>query len=106
MPAGRLEVPKVAVLASHRGHGPDLVLRWNDMPAVPAEIDVVVHLHGYSWASMTLPKHMEVWAGLDLGPVDGAAGTGRTRPTLTVLPARATSRASRSAGSTATRSPR
>jgi hypothetical protein len=86
VPAGRMEVAKVAVLANHRGHGPDLVLRWNDMPTVPAVIDVVVHLHGYSWASMTLPKHIEVWAGLDLSPVDGAAGIGRTRPTLTVLP--------------------
>ena len=84
--AGRLEVTQIPLLASHRGRAPDLVLRWNDMPTVPAEIDVVVHLHGYSRAAMTLPKHMEVWAGLDLGPVDGASGTGRTRPTLTVLP--------------------
>jgi hypothetical protein len=86
VPAGRLEVDRVSLLAGHRGRSPDLVLRWNDMPSVPAEIDVVVHLHGYSWATMTLPKHMEVWSGLDLGPVDGASGTGRTRPTLTVLP--------------------
>lgn len=84
--AGSLPVPRVPLLASHRGHAPDLILRWNDMPTVPAEIDVVVHLHGYSRATMTLPKNIEVWAGLDLGPVDGASGTGRTRPTLTVLP--------------------
>ncbi len=86
VPAGRLEVARVPLLAGHRGRSPDLVLRWNDMPSVPAEIDVVVHLHGYSWATMTLPKHVEVWAGLDLGPVDGAGGTRRARPTLTVLP--------------------
>jgi hypothetical protein len=86
VPAGRLEVARVPLLSGHRGRSPDLVLRWNDMPSVPTEIDVVVHLHGYSWATMTLPKHIEVWAGLDLKPVDGASGTGRTRPTLTVLP--------------------
>ncbi|MGH8932037.1 MAG: D-alanyl-D-alanine carboxypeptidase family protein [Egibacteraceae bacterium] len=86
VPAGRLEVARVPLLAGHRGRSPDLVLRWNDMPSVPVEIDVVVHLHGYSGATMTLPEHMEVWAGLDLGPVDGASGTGRIRPTLTVLP--------------------
>ena len=84
--AGTLEVQKIPLLASHRGRAPDLILRWNEMPTVPAEIDVVVHLHGYSWATMTLPKHMEVWAGLDLAPVDGASGAGRSRPTLTVLP--------------------
>lgn len=84
--AGTLEVQKIPLLASHHGRAPDLILRWNEMPTVPAEIDVVVHLHGYSWATMTLPKHMEVWAGLDLVPVDGASGAGRSRPTLTVLP--------------------
>jgi hypothetical protein len=86
VPAGRLEVPRIPLLASHSGRAPDLILRWNDMPTVPAELDVVVHLHGYASATMTLPKRIEVWAGLDLGPVDGTSGTGRTRPTLTVLP--------------------
>jgi len=84
--AGRHEVPRTPVLASHRGKAPDIILRWNDMWAMPAEIDVAVHLHGYSFAWMTLPKHMEVWSGLDLGPVDGASGAGHTKPILTVLP--------------------
>lgn len=84
--AGRLEVASVPLLQSHRGQAPDLVLGWNAMASMPAELDIVVHLHGYSFARMTLPKNMEVWAGLDLAPVDGASGTGRTRPTLTVLP--------------------
>ncbi|TML61286.1 MAG: hypothetical protein E6G22_09660 [Actinobacteria bacterium] len=84
--AGRVEVPHVPMLARHRGKPPDLVLRWNDMPAAPAEIDVVVHLHGYSRTGMTLPRDIERWSGLDLAPVDGAAGQGRRRPTLTVLP--------------------
>jgi hypothetical protein len=35
---------------------------------------------------MTLPKDKEACAGLDLVPVDGARGTGRIQPTLTVLP--------------------
>jgi LAS superfamily LD-carboxypeptidase LdcB len=84
--AGRLEVARVPLLARHRGQGPALVLRWNDMPSRPEEIDVVVHLHGYSRAGMTLPRDIERWSGLDLAPVDGAPGQGRSRPTLTVLP--------------------
>lgn len=84
--AGRLEVPEVPVLASHRGNPPALVLRWNDMASVPAEIDVVVHLHGYSRPGMCLPRDIEPYSGLDLAPVDGAGGRGRSRPTLTVLP--------------------
>jgi alkylhydroperoxidase/carboxymuconolactone decarboxylase family protein YurZ len=84
--AGHLHVDRVPVLASHRGESPALVLRWNDMPSVPAEIDVVVHLHGYSRLGMTLPTHIEKWSGLDLTPLDRAGGGGRSRPTLTVLP--------------------
>jgi hypothetical protein len=84
--AGRLEVPEVPVLASHLGNVPALVLRWNDMASVPAEIDVVVHLHGYARPWMRLPRDIEPYSGLDLAPVDGAGGRGRSRPTLTVLP--------------------
>jgi hypothetical protein len=84
--AGRHEVASVPVLARHRGASPALVLRWNDMAARPAEVDVVVHLHGYSQAGPTLSGGIERYSGLDLVPVDGAAGRGRSRPTLTVLP--------------------
>jgi hypothetical protein len=84
--AGRYDVPKVSLLAGHRGQGADLILRWNDMPAAPTEIDVAVHLHGYTKAVMTLEKNIIVWSGLDLAPVDGKQGSGRSRPTLTVLP--------------------
>lgn len=84
--AGRLEVPEVPVLASHRGKVPALVLRWNDMASVPGEIDVVVHLHGYARPWMRLPQDIEPYSGLDLAPVDGAGGRGRSRPTLTILP--------------------
>ena len=88
VPAGKMKVPQLRVLAGHRGkgNGPDAILHWNAMPSVPTEIDVVVHLHGFSSAGKTLVNHYQTWAGLDLAPVDGAAGAGRTRPTLTVLP--------------------
>jgi hypothetical protein len=83
---GRHEVANVPVLARHRGASPALVLRWNDMAAMPAEVDVVVHLHGYSQAGPTLLGDIERYSGLDLVPVDGATGRGRSRPTLTILP--------------------
>jgi LAS superfamily LD-carboxypeptidase LdcB len=84
--AGRLEVATAPVLARHRGKAPAIVLRWNDMPSAPAEIDVVVNLHGFSRPWLTLPRDIEPTSGLDLAPVDGAAGRGRSRPTLTILP--------------------
>jgi len=84
--AERLEVPGVPVLASHRGQPPALLLRWNDMPGKPASVDIVVHLHGYSQGAATIAGGIERYSGLDLAPVDGAAGQGRSRPTLTVLP--------------------
>jgi LAS superfamily LD-carboxypeptidase LdcB len=84
--AGRVEVARVPVLASHRGAPPDLVLRWNDMPSAPQEVDVVVHLHGFWYPRMTLKRDIEPVSGLDLAPIEGAAGQGRRRPTLTVLP--------------------
>lgn len=84
--AGGVSVDRVPLFAGHRGKRPDLLLRWNDMPSVPEEIDVVVHLHGYWYAGMTLPNDIERVSGLDLAPIEGATGQGRTRPTLTVLP--------------------
>jgi N-acetyl-anhydromuramyl-L-alanine amidase AmpD len=79
-------IARVPVLASHRGNPPALILGWNDMQAVPDEVDVVVHLHGYSKPWVDLRKNIVPISGLDLQPVDGAPGTGRTRPTLTILP--------------------
>jgi hypothetical protein len=84
--AGKVEVPTVPLLAHHRGVPPDLILRWNDMASAPEEIDVVVHLHGYWYAGMELPRDIEPVSGLDLVPIKGATGQGRARPTLTVLP--------------------
>ena len=71
----RVEVPRVPLLSRHRGSPPDLILRWNDMTSVPQEIDVVVHLHGFWYAGMKLPKDIEPVSGLDLTPIEGAVGT-------------------------------
>jgi hypothetical protein len=84
--AGRRDLPTAPVLAGHRGRGPALTLRWNDMAAPPAKVDVVVHLHGYSRAWLDLSTDIEPYSGLDLAPLDGARGSGRSRPTLTLLP--------------------
>lgn len=84
--AGKVKVDRVPLLSSHRGKAPDLILRWNDMPSVPDEIDVVVHLHGFWYPGLELTRDIEPVSGLDLTPIKGESGQGRTRPTLTVLP--------------------
>jgi LAS superfamily LD-carboxypeptidase LdcB len=84
--AGSLPVERIPLLSRHAGRPPDLVLGWNDMPSAPAEIDVAVHLHGFWKPGLTLPANIVGVSGLDLAPVDGAGGQGRSRPTLTVLP--------------------
>jgi N-acetylmuramoyl-L-alanine amidase/Extensin-like protein C-terminus len=80
-----LAVPRVPLLASHRGRPPDLILRWN-VPSVPEVIDVVVHLHGFRRPGLRLDDDIKSISGLDLTPVGGETGSGRSRPTLTVLP--------------------
>ena len=54
----------------------------------PAEIDVVVHLHGYAGpaAGMRLPRDKEKVSGLDFSDPTGVEIGGRTRPTLALLP--------------------
>jgi len=84
--ANEVRVPRIPLLKRHSGRPPDLILRWNDMPSVPAEIDVAVHLHGFWYDRMSLVRDIEPVSGLDLVPVKGEQGQGRTRPTLTVLP--------------------
>ena len=66
-------------LRAHAGTQPDLFLRWNAIPATAEAVDVVVHLHGFSQngGNMKLAEKVPR-SGLDL--------TGRTRPTLAVLP--------------------
>lgn len=89
VPAARVEVAQVPLLAGHRGSAPDLIVKWNDMTD-PVEIDVVVHLHGHSSRGerMRLPDDKEPLSGLDFHDPDRPAdpATGRTRPTVCVLP--------------------
>jgi hypothetical protein len=67
------------VLRAHAGTQPDLFLRWNAFPPGLREIDVVVHLHGFSRSGATMPLSEKVpRSGLDLSR--------RTRPTLALLP--------------------
>jgi hypothetical protein len=83
-----LAIERAPLLAGHRGRPPkghDLILRWN-VWSVPDVIDVVVHLHGNGKPGMRLQEDVKPYSGLDLTPVGGAAGPGRSRPTLTVLP--------------------
>jgi uncharacterized protein DUF2272/tail lysozyme len=84
---GRLVVARLPQLASHRGTGPDLVLRWGAMPGA-ATVDVVVHLHGFSGRGvrMSLVDDKEPRSGLDLADPAHPATRGRRRPTLLVLP--------------------
>jgi hypothetical protein len=84
--AGEYAVPKVKMLADHRGRSPDMLLGWNAMPAGTTAVDVVVHFHGYGKPNLHLRDDIRRWAGLDLAPIADATGEGRSRPTLTVLP--------------------
>ena len=79
LPAGEAFFADTPVLRGHAGTQPDLFLRWNDVPADAAAIDVVVHLHGFSQqrGEMQLAEKLSR-CGLDLD--------GRARPTLAVLP--------------------
>jgi hypothetical protein len=67
------------VLQGHAGTQPDLFLRWNRIPLSQHSLDVVVHLHGFSQQGGEMPLSEKVErSGLDL--------SGRTRPTLAMLP--------------------
>jgi hypothetical protein len=76
---GEAYLTDTPVLRSHAGTQPDLFLRWNEVPSTAAAIDVVVHLHGFSQQGGEMPLSEKVpRSGLDL--------SGRTRPTLALLP--------------------
>jgi hypothetical protein len=67
------------VLRAHAGTQPDLFLRWNEIPLAADAVDIVVHLHGFSQHGGAMPLAEKVArSGLDL--------SGRTRPTLALLP--------------------
>ncbi len=77
--AGEVFLSDTPVLRGHAGTQPDLLLRWNAIPPEAAAIDVVVHLHGFSQQGGAMPLAEKVSrSGLDL--------SGRTRPTLALLP--------------------
>jgi hypothetical protein len=86
--AGELVEERLPLLASHRGTQPDLVLRWNAMPAAPDRADVVVHLHGFSGrrAAMRIDRDKLPASGLDFADPDAPGSAGRSRPTLAILP--------------------
>src|SRR5437773_1246624 len=67
------------VLRDHAGTQPDLFLRWNEIPVSAAAVDVAIHLHGFSQQGGAMPlAEKAARSGLDL--------SGRTRPTLAILP--------------------
>src|SRR5438874_3107240 len=76
---GEAYLADTPVLRTHAGTQPDLFLRWNRIPLAATAIDVVVHLHGFSQqgGAMLLAEKVPR-SGLDL--------SGRTRPTLALLP--------------------
>ena len=87
--AGRLELRHAPPLVSHTGTQPDLILRWNEMSAVPSSVDVVLFLHGFANAggAMRLDQDIEPKSGVDFDdPSAPGAGHGRARPTLGIIP--------------------
>jgi hypothetical protein len=82
----RLVVSKHPLIRAHRGSGPDLILRWNEIGG-PGQVDVVLHFHGYSGQreAMRIERDKEAHSGLDFS--DPKLGTaGRRQPTIGVLP--------------------
>src|SRR5437773_137130 len=76
---GEAYLADTPVLRGHAGIQPDLFVRWNEVPLAARAIDVVVHLHGFSQQAGAMALAEKVGrSGLDL--------SGRTRPTLALLP--------------------
>jgi hypothetical protein len=76
---GEAYLADTPALRAHRGTQPDLFLRWNGIPLSAEAVDVAVHLHGFSQQGGAMPLSGKVGrSGLDL--------SGRTRPTLALLP--------------------
>jgi hypothetical protein len=86
----RFEIARLPLLAAHRTPDvppsePDLIVRANRHAA---EMDVVVHFHGYSGRGrgMRLARDKEPHSGLDFCNPDRPAEPGRARPTIGLLP--------------------
>ncbi|WP_290062051.1 D-alanyl-D-alanine carboxypeptidase family protein [Amycolatopsis solani] len=89
LPAGELVLNDVELLRPHRGTPPDLLIRWNELPAGTQSADVVVHFHGYSGrrSAMDIVRDKAPNSGLDFADPDGGADAARrTRPTIGLLP--------------------
>ncbi|WP_425148720.1 hypothetical protein [Deinococcus sp.] len=87
--AGREALEDVPGLERHRGPGPELILRWNQIPVpAPSVVDVALHFHGFSGhgAAMNTARDKEGASGLDFADPRSPAQPGRTRPTLGLLP--------------------
>ena len=94
--AGEHAVDRLPLLAEHHDRGPDMILRWNAMADPAAGVDVVVHLHGFSSdRHLQLETNKLPISGLDFAPPTAPAAlrapahpawSGRSRPTLAVLP--------------------
>jgi len=85
--AGEKAIGVVPLLAKHRGSGPGVVLRWNNLTRTD-EIDVAIHFHGYAsqLGKMDIVKHKLPMSGLDWQDPDHTQPGQRTRPTLFILP--------------------
>ena len=85
---GQETLQRVPLLAAHRGTSPDMVLRWNAMPADTRTVDLVLHLHGFSGhgEAMQIVRDKLPNSGLDFLNPDQPADNGRSGPTLGILP--------------------
>jgi hypothetical protein len=76
---GETYLTDTPALAAHAGTQPDLFLRWNRIPEAAAAVDVVVFLHGFSQSGGAMPLAEKIER-------SGLILTGRSRPTLAMLP--------------------
>jgi hypothetical protein len=76
---GEIYLSDTPALAAHTGTQPDLFLRWNRIPEGTTSVDVVVFLHGFSQSGGAMPLSEKIER-------SGLILSGRTRPTLAMLP--------------------
>jgi len=76
---GETYLSDTPALAAHAGTQPDLFLRWNRIPEAATSVDVAVFLHGFSQSGGAMPLSEKIER-------SGLILTGRTRPTLAMLP--------------------
>ncbi|MEV0290577.1 MULTISPECIES: hypothetical protein [unclassified Kribbella] len=83
---GQVVVDQLALLATHRGNPPALLLRWSAMPA-QATVDVVVHLHGFSRRGRSMHLVRDIGrSAASLADPRRPSAPGRTSPSLLVFP--------------------